>query len=503
MGENGDQSTRGEYMVEATYDVIVAGAGNAALCAALSAREGASRVVVLEKAPPSAQGGNCPYTGGGFRFFHNGIQDIRSLLPDLTDEQASHIEMSPYTADDFRQHLLEVSKGETDSDLMEVIIGQSRPTVEWMHAKGVTWELPGRADVMSRAPTRIPSRVALSAWNSGVGLIQMLTTATRRQGIDVLYETKMLRLIVNSQGRVSGVVAQDKDGVHDIHSHSVVLACGGFEANREMRVKYLGGGWQKAKVRGAKYNTGDGHRVALEIGAQAMGQMTGCHATPIDINAPDTGNLELTSNMPRRSYPLGIMVNVRGERFTDEGENFAEHTFVPMARAILEQPRGIAFQIFDSKAHPYIEPRYSFASQVQADTIEDLAQKLGINPEALVTTTAEYNNAAHKDGDYNLRELDGRATRGLKPPKSNWAFTIDSPPYEAYTVTGGITYTYGGLKINTKAQVLNTEDIPIAGLYAAGEIVGGIFLYDSLRAAGLMHGAVFGRIAGTNAASSL
>ena len=481
------------------YDVVVVGAGNAALCAALSAREQGSTVVVLEKAPQSAQGGNCSYTGGGFRFLHDGIEDIRNLVPELTDGQVANISMGPYTAQDFRQHLTTVTHGDTDPDLMEMLISQSRPTIEWMHSKGVTWELSNRSSEMSLAPSTVPSSVGLTAWQSGAGLVQMLTTAARRNGIDVLYDTKMVRLLQDSRGGVCGVVIQDVDGVHQIDCGGVVLACGGFEANPEMRVKYLGGAWEKARVRGSKYNTGDGHRAAMEIGAKPSGQWTGCHGTAISVDAPATGLLEATDKMPRRSYPLGITVNLAGRRFIDEGEGFAEQTFVKMGGRILEQERGIAFQIFDSKATSLLEGRYGTSEPVQADTLHELAERLHVKPATFEATVEAFNAEAH-DAEYVLREQDGRSTKTLDPPKSNWAIKIDSPPFTAYSVTGGITYTYGGLKITPQAQVLDMEDRPIPGLFAAGEIVGGIFYHDSLRAAGLMHGAVFGKLGGANAA---
>ena len=484
---------------EPAYDVVVVGAGNAALCAALSAREHGASVVVLEKAPPSDQGGNCPYTGGGFRFVHEGIEDLRSLVPELTDGQVANISMGPYTAQDFSDHLMAVTHGETDPELMEVIISQSRPTVEWMHSKGVTWELPDRAGQIAAAPSTIPSSVGLTAWRSGVGLVQMLTTACRRAGIDVVYETKMLKLLQDSLGGVCGVSVKDADGVYDIRSRGVVLACGGFEANQEMRLKYLGGGWERAKVRGAKYNTGDGHRAAMEVGAKPIGQWTGCHATPIDYDAPPTGVLEATDKMPRRSYPLGITVNIAGRRFFDEGAGFAEQTFVNAARHILDQPRGLAFQVFDSKAAPLLEARYGVAKAIEGNTILELAEHLEIRPEALTATTEAFNAQAHH-GEYVPRQLDGRSTQSIDPPKTNWALKIDSPPFVAYKVTGGITYTYGGPKINGRAQVVDMEGRPIPGLFAAGEMVGGILFHNSLRAAGLMHGAVFGKLAGANAA---
>ena len=485
----------------AFFDVIVVGAGNAALCAALSARERGASVVVLEKAPPSAQGGNCPFTGGGFRFVHDGIEDLRALLPDLTDPEAARLSMAPYTEEDFRGHLLDVTQGDVDARLMATLIANSRPTVNWMHSQGVRWELPsGRAGASQGAPSVIPNSVGLSAWRSGPGLVRMLTTAAGRAGVTVLYETKMLRLLRDEGGAVRGVEAQDAEGVHAIGSRGVVLACGGFEANARMRGEFLGAGWERAKVRGSAYNTGDGHRAALEAGAKPFGQWTGCHATPIDVDAPMTGSVEITERMPRRSYPLGITVNRQGRRFFDEGAGFAEQTFVAAGSAILRQDGGVAFQLFDSKAAPHLEPRYALARAATGFTLRELAGKLRVDADALEATVGEYNAAAN-DGEYRPRTLDGLSTRGLDPPKSNWAIRLDDPPFSAFTVTGGITYTYGGLKVDERARVLGADDAPIPGLFAAGEIVGGIFYHNSLRAAGLMHGAVFGRLAGQSAAS--
>ena len=479
-------------------DVVVVGAGNAALCAALAAREAGASVVVLEKAPPSEQGGNCPYTGGGFRFVHDGIDDIRQMLPDLTDSEVSRITMAPYSAADFREHFNSVTQGESDPDLIETLIAQSRPTVNWMFEKGVRWELSARSSRIEGAPSTIPNSVGLSAWESGPGLVRMLTTACRRAGVTILYETAMTSLLTDERGAVTGVEATDRDGSHMISANGVVLACGGFEASPEMRGEHIGDGWERARVRGSAHNTGDGLRAALSVGAQATGQWTGCHATPIDVDAPVTGDLQVTDIMPRRSYPIGITVNSDGLRFIDEGAGFAEQTFVDMGHAVLKQAGGIAHQVFDSKALPHLEGRYSSARRVEANSVAELASGLGVDAESLMQTVERFNDAAH-EGEYAPKTLDGRSTQRLQPSKSNWAIKLDSPPYSAHTVTGGITYTYGGLKIDTNARVLDTDDNPIPGLYAAGIIVGGIFVHGSLRAAGLMHGAVYGRIAGIGA----
>lgn len=482
---------------EIYFDVVVVGAGNAALCAALAAREQGASVVVLEKAPPPAQGGNCPYTGAGFRFTHNGLDDIRHLVSGLTDSDLKHTNMAPYSSEEFREHLTAVTHGDTSEELMDALINESRPTVEWMRSIGVEWELPVGGSI-ARAPSTIPNQVGLAAVGAGPGLVDMLTKSTRRGGIDLLYETKMLRLNQGGHGEINGVVIQDQDGIQTVRTKGVVLACGGFEANAEMRVKYLGGHWERAKVRGSRYNTGDGHRAALAIGAAATGQWTGCHGTPIDIDAPSTGDVPITDSMPRRSYPIGIMVNVSGQRFMDEGEGFAEQTFVKAAVAVLNQERGVAYQIFDAKAIGHLEDRYGSAKRIEASTISELAVKLEMNPGALQATVGSYNAASH-NADYTPRTLDGNTAYGLDVPKSNWAIKLERPPFIAYKVTGGITYTYGGVKINAKAQVLDMEDRPISGLFAAGEIIGGIFYHNSLRSGGLMHGSVFGRLSGVAA----
>ena len=476
------------------FDVIVVGGGNAAMCAALSAREKGARVLLMEKASPGERGGNCPYTGGGFRFTHNGAEDLRPLLADASVLVGLEDSISPYTASDYRREMLEKTAGRTDADLLETLIAQSYPTVRWMREQGIEFELSGRgARVMPGV------RVGASAVGSGPGLIVMHYTAARRHGVEVVYETKMLSLLTDSSGSVKGVLAEDSEGVQEIRTGGVVLACGGFEASSEMRSEHLGRHWAQAKVRGSRHNTGDGHRAALQVGAKMAGQWTGYHGTPIDADAPATGSPDSVDRLPRRSYPFGVMVNVNGERFVDEGADFALNNFVEIGALILKQPQGIAYQVFDTKVESLLEERYGSAAVLSADTIEELAEGLGLDSTKFEETIGGFNGVV-REGEFDPSRLDGKGTRCIEPPKSNWAQAIDTPPYSAYRVTGGITYTFGGLRIDTGARVLDEEERPIRGLYAAGEIVGGFFYFDSLRASGLMHGAVFGRIAGANAA---
>ena len=481
------------------YDVVIVGAGNAALCAALAAKDQGAKVLIIEKAPQSHQGGNCPYTGGGFRFVHDGLNDLLTLMT-VNNNKYSNLNMSPYTNNEFKNHMLEVTKGNTDKNLMETIVAESRPTINWMTSKGVKWELPSsRISSSINAPSTIPNSVGLSAYESGPGLIKMLTKSVNQNAITILYETEMTDLVQNKQKEIHAIVCKDSNGIHKINTKAVVLACGGFEANPEMREKHLGKGWENAKVRGSKFNTGDGHKLAIQLGAQPTGQWSGCHATPIDINAPATGDQGITERMPRRSYPLGITVNIHSERFIDEGEGFAEQTFVKMGSQILSQDKSIAFQIFDSKSFNLLEPRYNNSKPTISQNLNELAIKLKIPASKFIKTMIEFNKSA-SNRNYSPKKLDGISTNDLKIPKSNWGIKIDTPPFYAYCVTGGITYTYGGPKIDTKARVLDQNNEPIIGLYAAGEIVGGILFHNSLRGAGLMHGSVFGKIAGTNAA---
>jgi tricarballylate dehydrogenase len=303
---------------------------------------------------------------------------------------------------------------------------------------------------------------------------------------------------------VIGVTVQGPDGFADLHSKAVILACGGFEANAEMRTRYLGPGWELAKVRGIPYNTGDGIRMALDIGAQPYGHWSSCHAVAWDLNAPPTGDRTITELYQKHSYPFGLIVNADGKRFVDEGADFRNYTYAKYGREILQQPLGMAVQIFDDKVKHLLRDEYRIdqVTKAETQTIEELADQLGINREGLVQTIKEY-NAAVQPGEYNPTILDGKHTLGITPPKSNWALPIDTPPYLGFAVTCGITFTFGGLRINTRGQVLDTEGNPIPGLYAAGELVGGLFYYNYPGGSGLASGAVLGKLAGASAGADV
>ncbi|MBD47930.1 MAG: tricarballylate dehydrogenase [Dehalococcoidia bacterium] len=467
------------------YDVVVVGGGNAALSAALSAKQSGAKVLVIEKAPPIERGGNCPFTGGGFRFVHNGTSDLRHIVLDHSILKGNE---NPYTPEQYRSDMLTKTRGLTDRALLTTLIDQSLPTISWLSELGITFERGSNAQ-----------RVGAGAMGSGPGLVKMYYDIARRQGIDIVYETKMVELIQNPMGAVNGVIVRDKDGTQQINAKGIVLACGGFEASSEMRYSYLGPHWKSARVRGSQFNTGDGHRAGMAIGAATTGQWNGYHGTPIDFDAPLSGSVTTVHQLPRRSYNLGIMLNLNGDRFTDEGEQMGSDNFVHIADKILQQPDNLAFQIFDQKVIQLIDTQYLTSTPIISNSIDSLGAKLTMNSIELRNTIREFNSSV-QEGNFNSTILDGKCTNNISPKKTNWALKIDTPPFYAYKVTGGITYTFGGLKIDTKAQVLNTNARAIHGLFATGEIVGGFFYHDSLRASGLMHGAVFGRIAGINAA---
>lgn len=481
-------------------DVVVVGAGNAALVAALAAYEAGARVTVLEVSSRDQRGGNSYFTGGGYRAPLNGVAELRELAPHLSDADAELLYIPPYTADQFCSDWMHLSDGLADRELVETVITHANGTLRWMARQGVIWEpYESRAVRIQGKLIWAPGEIYIMARGAGAGLSDMLFDMMEKRNVDIQYETKATRLLIDAKSRVCGVTVRDNEGIRDIRSKSVILACGGFESNREMRAKYLGSKWEMARVRGTRSNTGEGIKMALGIGAQPAGQWSKCHGTVINSEALFFGDRAMGDKTARVAYPYGIMVNIRGQRFADEGEDIRQYTYAKLGELVLDQPRGLALQLFDSKAENLIESRYQYGICTKANSIKELAEKLSLDESSLVKTVNEY-NAAVQSGSFDPVKKDGKCTTGIQPPKSNWALKLDSPPFLAYSVTGGITFTYGGLKINKNAQVLDTENRIIQGLYASGEIVGELFYNNYPGGTCLMAGAVFGRLAGTGAA---
>jgi tricarballylate dehydrogenase len=488
-----------------SYDVIVVGAGNAALCAALAARETGSSVLVLERAPYEERGGNSTYTAGAMRVAYRGVEDIKELSPDLSDEQLATTDFGTYTEEQFFDDMARVTEHRTDPDLTDIIVKRSFDTLRWMRTKGVKF-LPiyGRQAFKVDGKFKFWGGLTLETWGGGPGLVDALTKAASDAGIEIRYSTAATGLLTED-ARVVGVRVKHHGVAEEIRAGAVVLACGGFQSNSEWRTRYLGPGWDLAKVRGSRFNMGDGIKMALEIGAMPWGHWSGAHAVGWELNAPTFGDLAVGDGFQKHSYPFSIMVNANGERFVDEGADFRNYTYAKYGREILAQPGHFAWQVFDQKTTHLQRDEYRIrqVTKVTGRTLEELVAKMdGVDPQGFLRTVAEYNAAVRQDVPFNPNIKDGRGTSGLVLPKSNWANTIDEGPFEAYAITCGITFTFGGLRITPDAQVIDADQDVIPGLYACGELVGGIFYHNYPGGSGLTNGSVFGRIAGTSAGSA-
>ncbi len=488
--------------VDKQYDVVVVGGGNAAFSAALAARERGASVAVLERAPEEENGGNSRFTAGAIRFAYDGVEDIQQLT-ELSEEEVATTDFGTYGQDQFFDDMFRVTKYRTDPDLVEILVTRSFETMKWMHGNGIRFvPIYGRQAFKVDGRFKFWGGLTLEARGGGPGLVDSETKIATDRGIDILYRCRAMKLLQDGD-RVHGVKVRHAGKRYDIEARSVVLATGGFQADPEMRTRYLGPGWELAKVRGTRFNTGDGIKMALDVGAAARGNWSGCHAVGWDFNAPEFGDLAVGDNFQKHSYPFGIMVNATGRRFVDEGADFRNYTYAKYGRVILEQPDNFAWQIFDQKVVHLLRDEYRIrqVTKVTADTLEDLAGKLeGVDRRGFLDEIAKYNAAVRTDIAFNPNVKDGRTTEGLAFDKTNWANTIEDGPLEAYQVGCGITFTFGGLRIDTNGQVLDTDLEPIPGLFAAGELVGGLFYFNYPGGSGLISGAVFGRLAGTSAA---
>jgi len=490
----------------ADFHVIVVGAGNAALAASVSAIEnGASKVLVLEKAPRDMRGGNTHWSGGLLRMAYDDVGDLEPLVPDAEEKLPGFIAgVEPYTRGDFREDLMRVTGGRSDPELAEILIDNSYDTVRWMHEHA---NIP-MEPAFSLGGIRIgnvvkwPKGAVIRAEHEGVGLSGAWFRHVENLGAEIRYGTAVISLMVDARGRVCGVRARSDDGVEEHSANAVILACGGFEANAQWRAQYLGHPWDHAKVRGTAHNQGDGLRMALELGAMPWGQWSGCHSTPISNEWGAFADRALTDKSNRLSYPFGVMINRSGLRFVDEGEDLQFFTYAKYGGIILKQPGSLAYQIFDQKTVHLLEGRYQTSEPISSDTLQGLIAQLDVDDRAQALRTLEaYNEAACDEEGFDPSKKDGLSTNALDIDKTNWALRLDRPPFVAYSATGGITFTFGGLKIDERARVIGTDWRPLPGLYTCGEMVGGLFHDNYPGGTGLVSGAVFGRIAGRNAAA--
>jgi len=483
-------------------DVIVIGAGSAAFEAAVSARQaGAERVIMLEKAPESQYGGNARFSHTGFRFCHAGKEEIRAFVPEVAADLFAAMDIPPYTEEQFTADLERVTQGLIDRKLAQTLVGASNAAVTWARETGIAWVTEKYATVEGRHFFE-PGRV-IQPRGGGRGQLEQWRAIAGKLGIVIRFRSRVSAIHGNAQ-RVDGVRVAGPDGEYDLTAPALIACAGGFQASPEMRARYLGDNADLMKVRGSRHDTGEVLMMFLALGARAAGHWQGAHATPIDAKAPafetpvradGRGN-----TMNRYDYCHGITVNALGERFFDEGESFHSYTYAKTGHAVRRQPGGIAYQIYDLKGtrqhrHGPDHP----ATFVQADSIEELARGVGIAPEVLVHTVGAFNEAVADEVPFDASRLDGKCTRGIAPPKSNWAQRIDEPPFRAYPVMGAITFTFGGLAVSPDAEVLNTSDEPIRGLYASGDIMG-LFFHNYPSCTGQTRNVVFSRKAGRGAA---
>ena len=479
--------------------VIVVGGGSAAFEAAVAAKQaGAPKVVMLEKAPEPEFGGNARFSHTGFRWVFSGADEIRQFVPDLGETTFRKLHLPAYTAEQFHADLQRVTRGRIDKELADVVVQQSNAAIHWMRETGIKWDIESYVVIDGRYYFE-PGLVIHPTGGVGGGLGQLMQwrEIASKMGIELRYESRVSALLGNDR-RIEGVRVSDPNEEYEIRSGSLILCAGGFQASAEKRARYLGPNADLMKVRGSKHDTGEVLMMAIDLGAKTAGHWQGAHATPIDATFPD---VEISNKANRYGYTYGITVNSLGQRFFDEGEARHSYTYAKTGWAVLGQPGALAYQIYDQKATPLLNQRYyEFSHPIEANTIEVLAGKIGIEPVVLDHTVKEFNNSIRKDIPFDATKLDGRCTEGITPKKSNWADTIDKPPYWAYAVTGGITFTFGGLQINTQAQVLNTSNNPIRGLFASGDIVG-LFFHNYPSCTGQTRNVVFSRLAGRGAAA--
>ena len=455
-----------------SYDLAVIGGGNAALCAAITAAELGARVVILETAPKAYRGGNSRHTRN-FRCMHSG--PLGPLVEDYLEEE-------------YFEDLLKVTDGKTDEHLARLAIRTSEECLPWMEEHGVRFQ-PSLSGTLSLARTNA------FFLGGGKSLVNAYYRTAEKLGVEVFYEANVTHLELDGN-RIAHL-----DYVHEgeskrIAPKAIVVASGGFQADTDWLTRAWGPPAKNFLIRGTPYNRGVVLADLLDQGVQSVGDPTQCHAVAIDGRAPKFDGGIVTR---LDCVPFSIVVNKNAERFYDEGEDVWPKRYAIWGRLVANQPDQVGYVIIDSKSLDLFMP--SVFPPIKADTLEKLAEKMGLPPVQLKDTVETFNAACGDTSKFHPTELDGVKTTGINLPKTNWARPIDEPPYYGYSLKTGVTFTYLGLKVDENAQC-STQDGPIANLWAAGETMAGSILGQGYLAGfGMTIGTVFGRIAGREAAN--
>jgi len=456
------------------FDVLVIGGGNAALCAAISARREGATVLVLEGAPKFYRGGNTRHT-----------RNMR-----CAHDAATEILTGPYTEEEFWKDLLFVTGGQTNEELARHMIRESKDILNWIVEQGVRWQ-PSLGGTLSLGRTNS------FFLGGGRAMLNALYLTAEQLGVEIHYDAEVTDLVIDEGKFLAARVGRPINGDTKIRAASLVAAAGGFEANIEWLKQYWGETADNFLIRGTPYNRGSVLKMLLDHGVQEIGDPTQCHAVAIDARAPKFDGGIITRH---DSVVFGIVVNKHAQRFYDEGEDLWPKRYAIWGRLVAAQPDQIAYIIFDSTVVNSFMP--TLFPPIAGQTVAELAGKLELDPQALEKTVTEF-NAAVQPGTFDHTIFDDCRTEGVTPPKTHWARRIETPPYLAYPVRPGITFTYLGTRVNKEARMLMRDGSPSVNMFAAGEIMAGNVLGKGYAAGmGMTIGGVFGRIAGREAAKN-